>query len=353
MSSIIFFTKYTAAGASSRYRVYQYLHYFQLAGFTTQVKPLFTDIYLINKYNNRKIKKSYIIFRYLNRIKDVLFLSSENSIYIEYELLPYFPAWLEKWLNFKRRNYVVDYDDAIFHNYDLHANKWVRKILKSKISTVIAKANKVITGSEYLTKFANKYNSDVIEIPTSIDFNKYQVISQPIKEEFIIGWIGTPSNSQNVINIIEGLKKFLLLHPSRLILIGFDKKYHDYFDDLPIDVQDWNSKTEVQSIKSFSVGIMPLLDTPFNRGKCGFKLIQYMASGIPTISTPLPANINIDKHKENLFATTDEDWYLSLKRVYDNRAYFCNLVAANNIQIVQDHYSIEANHNKFIQVFKG
>jgi glycosyltransferase involved in cell wall biosynthesis len=347
---IIFFTKYTYAGASSRYRVYQYLPYFVNRDFDVLVKPFFSDDYLTSKYQGNRVSKLYLFKRYLNRIRDVFAISGSDLIYVEYELLPFFFPLLERWLKFKKINYVVDYDDAIFHNYDSHPNSFVKWLFRNKIPRVIENAQKVITGSQYLTQFALKYNKNLVEIPTSIDFVKYEPNTSRSKSDiFTIGWIGTPSSSKNVLSILSPLKKFLATYPSRLLLIGFDYTLSDYVNYEQIELITWSEFKEVTLIKSFDLGIMPLDRTPFNQGKCGFKLIQYMACGLPTISTPLIANVNIDRGNGNLFASTNEEWFNALKEIYLNYEYFISEVGKKNMDTVKKHYSVQANYPSMIE----
>lgn len=351
-NSIVFFTKYTYAGASSRYRVYQFVPYFELSGFRVVVIPLFTDDYLTAKYNKEPTSLLLFIKLYLKRIIDVLKVSNKSRVYIEYELLPYFPLWLERWFKWKGINYVVGYDDAVFHKYDSHHSLLIRWLFGRKIPGVIKKAQKVITGSQYLTQFALKYNSHLVEIPTSIDFVKYVEKPGYLKSNiFTIGWIGTPSSSQNVINILSALKKFLTRYSAKLVLIGFDRVLAEYVNSEQIELVSWSEPDEIPLIKSFDVGIMPLDRTPFNQGKCGFKLIQYMACGLPTISTPLVANVNIDKGNGNLFASTNDEWFDALEKVYTNYEYFISEVGTRNMDVVKKHYSIQANYPLMIEVF--
>jgi len=352
MRSIIFFTKYSYAGASSRYRVFQYKSYFEQAGFNIQIEPLFTDDYLEKLYAGKPISKAYIITRYVRRFLQVLRLQTKQQIYIEYELLPFFPAWLERWLKWRGVRYVVDYDDAIFHKYDQHKNSIIRKLFSNKIATVIKCATRVIAGSSYLFDYAKQFNTSVVLIPTSICLQKYLHISQENKDDsFVVGWIGLASNSINVINILPAIKKFAEGKNVKLVLIGFDEKLAPSFKGLNTEIRHWSEESEIKDIASFDVGIMPLIDTPFNQGKCGFKLIQYMACAKPTISTPLPANLDINVNNQNLFATTIEEWQQALEIIYSKRNYYSSKVGRNNLEIIKTYYSVEANALKLVEVF--
>jgi glycosyltransferase involved in cell wall biosynthesis len=328
--------------------VFQYLDYFK-QDYCCEVFPLFTDDYIYNLYGGKKKSLLQICKCYLKRIWQILTEIKKNDIlFIEYELLPYLPAVFEKHLNLLGIKYIVDYDDAIFHNYD---NKFVKLFLRNKIRKVIAYSQQVITGSPYLTKFAQKYGLNVIEIPTSIDTEKYDLKYNDKKDEtnFTVGWIGTPSTSGNLLLIKNALLFFIEKHPE--VNVKFIGMSEAIAESLGFPSIAWDAQTEIDVISSFDVGIMPLENNSFNRGKCGFKLIQYMACAKPTISTPLEANIKINRNKKNLHANGEKEWVEALENIYDNRNYFVG-VGNENRKIVEKYYSIAENSVKYKLIFQ-
>jgi hypothetical protein len=130
--SLAFFTKYSRSGASSRYRSFQYLPSLEAAGFRVAVSPLFDDAYLAHKYANGRARLGDVVRALARRLRAVLSLPRGAVVVIEYELLPYMPALLERWLAWRGCRMVVDYDDALFHQYDNHRNPWVRRLLGRK-----------------------------------------------------------------------------------------------------------------------------------------------------------------------------------------------------------------------------
>jgi glycosyltransferase involved in cell wall biosynthesis len=349
---IIFLSKYSEKGASSRYRIYQYLQYYYNIFPDIKIYPLLDDFYFHHLYNTDSKNILFKIFKaYLKRIIIVLFSNRSILFYIGGgELFPYFPSLFEKYLNFRKIKFILDYDDAIFHNYDNNKNKIIQYLLKDKIKKCIKYASCIITGSPYLTNYARKFNSNVIEIPTSIDIMGYSV-KQSIgnKDKFRIGWIGSQTTSKNIIQIIPALKRILDETNSEIILIGFNKNL-----DIGIDcsIIKWDKNLEVEQMKCFDIGIMPLDDNLFNNGKCGFKLIQYMACGIPTIATPLEANIKIDRYKQNLFAATNDEWYSALMYAYQNKNLLIE-VGKKNREVVEEYYCIQKNYLKYVSIIKG
>lgn len=356
MKRIVYFTKYTDAGPTSRYRVYQYKSYLENNGFNVTIKPLFPTQYILDLYG--KGKKNWLILlpRYVQRFFQILFLKNYDILYIEYELFPYAPILLEKIALLGKKNVVIDYDDATFHTYDKNSYKFIQTLLGNKIYQLVKKASVVITGSPYLTKVLSAYNNNIVEIPTSINFNKYQQKSQPKLNyeisSFKIGWLGSKNTSVNVITLKNVFLQLQKKHPIQLLLIGFDKQLLTQLEGVNYQYIQWNANTEIETIYSFDVGIMPLEeDIPFNHGKCGFKLIQYMACGIPTISTPLLANVKINRDNNNLFARTDEDWIKAFEEVVINKEKYKNIVGSKNKEIVQAYYCVETNYRLYIDCF--
>jgi hypothetical protein len=353
-NKIYFFTKYSQKGPSSRYRSYQYKSILN-KHFCIKYYPLFDDNYIINLYEKNKINYFKVFFAYFFRILNVLkYLGTKNIIFIEYELLPYFPPILEYFLYKTNVKFILDYDDAIFHNYDLHSNSIIRLFYKNKIPTIVKYSEMTITGSPYLTIFLNRYTNNIIEIPTSINFDTYFTNNQVYfkKDSLIVGWIGSKSTSINILSIKEVIIKLSIINPKIVFkLMGFDNNLKSKLDYSNVQFYDWSEKEELNFLIDIDLGIMPLYNTPSNQGKCGFKLIQYMAMGKPTLSSPLLANVKINRDNSNLFATNEDEWINSIIDVSSNLSYYQG-VGLRNQEIVKKYYSVEENSYKYINIIK-
>jgi len=345
---ILFFPKYNEIGPSSRYRIYQYLIAYEKAGIDVFVAPLFGENFFTN---NRIIKIGYTLYYYSRRAFQLLRVYKYDLVYIEYELFPYFPAVFEILFKVLNVKYVVDYDDAIFHNYNKSYNFLIKLFLTNKIDSVIKNATFVISGSPYLTNYVSKLNPNYIEIPTSVSKANY-ILKTKKKENtiFTIGWIGSRTTSVNLIKLIPAFEALSKKIDFQLNLIGFDKNISSKLANLNVNFINWDAKTEIEEINKFNVGIMPVENTPFNQGKCGFKLVQYMACSLPTISSPLEANIKINRNKKNLHAGSTEDWISAFEKVHDNRAYFIK-VGLENYSDFEKYYSTESNSASYVKIF--
>jgi len=348
---ILFLPKHSQLGASSRYRTFQYLPFLKQQGILFDVSPLFSKEYLLHKYKTGKENKILTIMRILNRIKTILLNASKyDLLVIEKELIPYLPAFLEYYLILRKIPYILDYDDAIWHYYCNDKNSIMKYIRESKIKNIMNHSQAVICGSEYLLNYANQSKSKrTYKIPTVIDLEKYEKSNN--NSQFCIGWIGSPGTSKYILNLNNILKKITDEFDVVVNLIGFDKNLENKLS-FNNSIINWSEDTEISELMNFDIGIMPLDDNPFERGKCGFKLIQYMGSSIPVIASPVGENSIIVDHKINGFlANTDDEWYYYIKYYIENPKERSKM-GNNGFMKVNEKYSLEKHKYCYLNVIR-
>jgi glycosyltransferase involved in cell wall biosynthesis len=316
---ILLLGRYSNLGASSRYRSYQYLSYLRSLGHDIIVKPLLNDLYLERLYSGKRLPMLEVIASYFQRVVYLLQSQQYDVIWLEYEALPWLPYWFESILFKSNVPYIVDYDDAIFHRYDQHSSSVVRILLGKKIGHVMRRSALVIAGNDYIAGYAREAGAPNVEIlPTVVDLKKYPLAPLPRNDIFTIGWIGTPRTSHYLLQIQDALKQFCENRGNRLVVIGassLDLK------DIQFEIKPWVEATEVSDMQKFDVGIMPLIDSPWERGKCGHKLIKYMACSLPVIASPVGVNRNIVEHGVNGFlASNIADWVKGLITLRENHS---------------------------------
>ena len=316
---VLFLTRYDRLGASSRLRAFQYLPYFQSLGWQVDPVPFFSEAYLRNLYAAQSTWKE-VLLAYTRRFKVLLRAGRYDLVWIEKEVLPFFPAVAERLLKGLRIPYMVDYDDALFHQYDLHSLWPVRAVLGRKIDAVMRHASLVVAGNQYLAERARNAGARRVEIvPTVIDLDRYATPvprSETADRPLVVGWIGTPKTSR-------------YLHPLKSVFAFLQSRFNVRFaavgasreslGDLPVEPWPWTEATEVDSISRFDIGIMPLDDSPWERGKCGYKLIQYMACGLPVVASPVGVNCEIVESRWNgLLASSATQWQENLAALLQN-----------------------------------
>lgn len=320
-SKILLLTRYNERGASSRLRFFQYIPYLENNNFLVTPSTFFDEKYIKSFHTNNKRPIFTIIKSYIKRFLIFLTIYKYDLIWIEKEIFPFFPAWFEKILRLIRKPYVVDYDDAIFHDYDLSKNYLVKKLLGNKINLVMKYANCVIVGNEYLASYAKSAGAKSIKIvPTVLDPWRYNINKKKdLNKPLIIGWIGSRSTQKYLVSIYDALVTVCNSHRARLLLVGATSEIVTELPDMKIDIVPWSEDNEANLIQQMDIGIMPLIDGPWEKGKCGYKLIQYMACSVPVIASPVGINVDIvQKSDAGLLADNITTWQNSLIQLLDS-----------------------------------
>ena len=312
---ILALTRYERLGSSSRVRFYQYFPYLEAQGLEIVTAPFFDDEYVRNLYSGQRASTATVLQAYLKRLSVLLRSASFDLLWIEKELLPWIPAWLEDLFHSRKIPYVVDYDDAVFHRYDMHGSTLVRALLGRKIDGVMRHAGLVIAGNQYLAERATSAGALRVEfLPSVVDVSQYALTEPSKGHDFRLGWIGSPVTAPYLDLVGEAVSKLHHESPVKIILIGAGNVQP--FPGVLAEVLPWSEPIELTLGQQFDVGIMPLVDGPFERGKCGYKLIQYMASGLPVVASPVGVNQEIVEPQVNGYlATSSEEWLAALREL--------------------------------------
>ena len=350
---IIFLPRYTFDGASSRYRTHQYIPFFEKEGIECIIYPFFDNQH-INKVNTgTQNNLVYNIKMILKRILIILKLKKGSIVFIEKEIIPYFPCILEYILKIRKIKFILDYDDAVIHNYDNSPKKMVRFFLSKKIPRIQKWASAIINGSNYLLLQSLKNNKDSYYIPTSLDINKYKNKDKKTDDKtFTIGWIGSRHTSQLITPFIKEFEDFCKQTNSIIHLIGFNTDIGKTLNKKYFKIINWNNDTEVNNINNFDIGISPSADTIFARGKCAFKSIQYMACSKPVITSPIGANKDVVVNNSTGFhALEKDDWIKFMQVLYTEKELRQDMGEKGRIK-VENEFTIQKNYSKYIEIFK-
>lgn len=348
---ILLLSRYSPRGPSSRLRHYQFLPALAEAGMSVAVAPLLPDSYLEALYAGRMRPLHGVVAAYARRVGRMVAARQFDLLWIEKELLPWLPYGAEHWFLKSAPPYIVDFDDAWFHHYDRSRWRLVRRLLGSKLDRVMGRAVLVTVGNTYLAGRAQSAGARSIEIlPTVVDLARYPVVASPPGRLPTIGWIGSPITDHYLDLIADPLRQLVAGNGARLCLVGANP---GALDGLAADRHDWREDTETRHIAAFDIGIMPLADTPWERGKCGYKLIQYMACGKPVVASPVGVNRDIVEHGVNGFlAETPREWVDALRRLAADPDLRRRLGAAGRAK-VERHYSLAGTAPRLIRLLRA
>jgi len=346
---ILLLTRYGRLGASSRVRSLQYIDYLSSKGMVVDVFPLFSNDYLTALYSGQSYWKE-VLLSYWRRMRKLFSLSDYDLIWLEKELFPFFPAIIERLLGILGVRYVVDYDDALFHRYDLHKSWLVRTFLGKKIDVVMRSSALVIVGNDYLAQRARDAGAKKIEIvPTVVDLDRYVPLPKQSRQHVVIGWIGSPSTECYLLKLIPVFVRLKNKFNVSFVAIGANQKN---FKHSPVDVVPWSEDTEVGAIQNFDIGIMPLTDSPWEQGKCGYKLIQYMACEVPVVASAVGVNKQIIKQGENGFLIESfSEWEGQLGRLLADKVLRQTMGIKGREQ-VESWYSLQKQAPRLARMMK-
>jgi glycosyltransferase involved in cell wall biosynthesis len=276
-----------------------------------------------------------------------------NVIFIHRESIPLGHGYYE-WIISKvlRKKIIFDFDDAIWMSQTSKENSkigWIKG--KNKTSKICKLSRLIVCGNSYLKEYALRYNSNTIIIPTTLDTHYHKPIEKNLtKEKIVIGWTGSPTTIEHFKVIIPVLEKLKNKYGEQ---IEFNVIGDNRFTCPQINItgQAWRLDTEIQDLMNFDIGIMPLPDDDWTKGKCGFKGLQYMSLEVPTVMSPVGVNTEIIDHGTNGFlANSDEEWYTILTELIENEEFRHKIGKEARKKIVSQ-YSKKANLSKYQDLF--
>lgn len=332
--------RYGRRGASSRLRLWQYSPWLQSAGLDVTARPLFLDSYIEELQAGRR-DPVRMASAYVHQIARLLRREHFDLLWIEKEALPWLPGWIEQAVLPRDVPLVLDYDDAVYHMYETHRQSLVRAVLSSKHPAAMRRAALVIAGNATLAERAGQEGAKRVAIvPTVIDLDRYPapVRRRPDNAPLLICWVGQRSTAAFLDPYRALFNSIAEAGHARFVAIGIDAAVLG----LPMSSVPWTEDGEADAISSCDIGIMPLTDGPFERGKCGYKLIQYMACGLPVVASPVGANLEIVDHGVNGFlARTPEEWHIALSALASDAGLRARMGAAGRKRVEQT-YSIQS-----------
>lgn len=338
--------KYGEKAASTRQRVLQYLPALADAGIEVETRSLIADDMI------GRMRSPTGIFRaaaaYAGRAIGLADVRQYDAPWVHKEVFPMAPGAIEGIVARMGVPLVYDFDDAVFHNYDLHRSGAVRKLLGDRFASLLGRAQAAFCGNAYLRDYAARFCDRSIIVPTTVDTNVYVPRAPSESGAPVVGWIGSPSTWPSVEPLLPVLQPLARDGAIRVRIVGSGEAQQRFPE---FEMVDWTKQSELSDLQSMDIGIMPLADTPWNRGKCGFKLIQYMACGVSTIGSPVGANREIIVENQNgLFAENLDDWrdaILALARDPVRRAAF----GKHGRKWVEARYSLASQAPVIIDTF--
>ena len=336
-----------AEGAGCRFRVMQYVPALEQAGFSVTVAPFFDAAFfdLVYKPGHYVEKFGAFVRQSVERLKLLMTRNRYDAFFVYREAYPFGPALFEALLSQAAgRPIVYDFDDAIFLNNSSEANQFASALkYPQKVAAIIKRSALVLAGNEYLATYARRYNPAVSVLPTCVDTDVFvpRRSPRPASEAPVVGWIGTPTTATYLKSLGPSLSRLASRHSFVLRVSGSGAPLE--FDGVTATNERWSLANEVELFNTCDIGVYPLKDDEWAKGKCGFKAIQFMACGVPVVAAAVGVNTEIIQDGVNGFlASNEREWDDKLGRLLGDADLRCRLGAAGR-KTIEQRYSLAVN----------
>jgi len=355
MPKILFLTIHRPdRNPSQRFRFEQYLRFLNQNGYDYEFSYLLgpkADKIFYSK--GRFFSKFFLLIKaFIERLIDLYSAKDFDIIFIHRECFFLGTSFFEKRFAKSGAKLVFDFDDSIWLQNVSEANRYY-KFLKnpSKTMELIKLSHLVIAGNNYLAEYAGQFHNNVMVIPTTIDTNYHRPSINKNQEDVVIGWTGTHSTIKYLFMALPILKKIQETYSNVTFRVICENQFSIY--ELGIQTTAWSKNKEIEQLQEFDIGVMPLPNDEWVKGKCGFKGLQYMGLSIPTVMSPVGVNNEIIQDGINGFlADAEQEWLEKLSQLIESKELREKLGIAGR-KTVEEKYSVEANKRKYLEAFNS
>ncbi|MFB6352394.1 MAG: glycosyltransferase family 4 protein [Bradymonadaceae bacterium] len=340
--NILFLTEGTDAPAS-RYRCEQFIPHLERAGFSCDLAGAYGTLY--NQVFETPIAPLYKLATRAKRGAQTVMVGDYDLVFAQRLALPH--TALPEIAASLRRPVILDFDDAFFLDPDGERNP----IRERAFRVAVDRASQVIAGNRYLADWADAEDKTEV-IPTVIDTGTYR--PPPVASldpPRVIGWMGTASNFVSLRPVLPAVEAVLEARDDTIFRLVSNAKLPELEDHPQVEQIAWTARGELRWLQSFDVGLMPLLDNPSTRGKCGFKMIQYMAVGVPVVASPVGANTEILEGSGAGYFAEGEGWSDKIEELIEN-ARKRRAMGREGREYVVENYSVESVIERYIELFE-
>lgn len=341
-------------GAGCRFRVAQFRPFLESAGFALTIHPLFDTAFfrLVYRPGNYLRKAAAFAARTRERAR-IIRETSADVCFIYREAYPIGPPVFERRLARQGLPIVYDFDDAVYLPNTSEANRFIASFKNpGKTAEILSLSAEVMAGNDYLAAYARRYSPNVTVIPTCVDTAVWRPRAEPRAEgqPLVIGWIGTPTTTPYLLELEGALRELAARH--RFVLRVSGSVHPVQMAGVTVENVPWTLASEVELFNTCDIGVYPLPDDEWTHGKCGFKAIQFMACGVPTVAAPVGVNQQIiSDGVSGLFARTPGEWVQALERVLTDAALRRRLGAAGR-EAIERRYALAVVAPQVVRVFE-
>lgn len=354
---VLFFLPYSLEAAGCRYRVHQFLPFLEAHGVQCELRELVKpELYRVLYKPGHRFEKAWrFTASALRRLKDLRDARDWDVLFVHRECFPFGPALMERYLAGLRRPIVFDFDDAIYLSSDDALKDLLRAPEKTHVITQLA--DEVIVSNEHLRRLCLAYNRNVSIIPTSVETEQqfyartHEGVLAPANGRPVrLGWIGSHSTAKYLTRLGPVLARVAARHPIEFLVVGAGRDIS--MPGVNVINAPWSLATEVNDFRSLDIGLYPLADELWELGKAAFKTIQFMAVGVPCVTSRVGVAIDIVRDGDNGFlASSDDEWVAKICRLIEEPDLRRRMAASGRSTAVEG-FSVASNAPKLLAVLQ-
>ncbi len=272
---------------------------------------------------------------------------SHDAVFVQKKRLP---GLFQNWLRRRGIPLIYDFDDAVLFRSSRHETP-DSPARRRRFEAMVRASETVIAGSAYLRSLVEGIHPSVHVVPTSIDCSRYRVRGHEGGDRVVLGWIGGRKSLEFLETLAPVLSRIGRDHPGSALKIVCNAFFR--VDGLEVIEKPWREAEETEDVASFDIGLAPLPDDPWSRGKCATKLLQCMAAGVPTVASPVGSHEEIVTDGEDgMLASTPDEWYDRLTRLVQDVALRRRIGAAARRR-VEAAYATAVSAPKLVAAVRG
>lgn len=340
---VLFLTQTTEQGPSSRVRGYQMAAQLRHLGITCDVSPGVGQLFYPTVYSHSVValKAPFYATALLKRLIQLPRMRHYDIVIAQKPVLPHVFPLFERLLHGLKIPFVFDLDDALF----------VRDRNPKILPAILERAAAVTVGNDFLRRYAACFNPRCHLIPSSVDLSQFEPKKQFSSDGIIhLGWIGSRSSWAHL-NALRGpLENFLEKEKKAQLILMADRlppEWHSLARSGRAEFHRWSLDTEKSWLARFDIGLAPLLPGPWSEGKCGYKLVQYLAQGLPVIASPVGVQSEmVHEGKNGFLAATPQEWKSKLSLLISKKEDW-EKMGRTSRHLAEQNYSLAKQAQKF------
>ena len=336
-----------------RLKYEQYIPYLESNGYTLRIFPFFSPETYRSLYDRGKFWKKVVgvLSGFMRRIYQLRSVTKADGIYVFLNVVPVGPVFIDRLFVSLSKRVIFDIDDMVHLNKTSPGNQIARLFRPNeRYFYLMRRADHVITCTPALDSLVRRYNHQTTDISSTVDTDRYiPVVKYANDKLLVIGWSGSHSTVQYLYLLTEVFQRLAAVCRFKLLVLGTG---NFSIDGVEVESIPWSTEVELPTLQRMDIGVYPLPDDEWVKGKSGLKAIQYMSLGLPVVAANVGCNDRvIEDGLSGLLVRTDQDWFCALRRLI-TEPFLREAIGLRARRRVEELFSVRANRDKYLEIFR-